>query len=89
LIKHHHGLNGKQHIAINQKIERQINAQMNFNNSWDSKNIPSTEDGGMLSDIFLLYTRVLLQAVEFPAVPYPLNPTTKKKKKKATIKISE
>jgi hypothetical protein len=51
---------------------------MNFNNSWDSKNIPSTEDGRMLSDIFFLYTRVLLQAVEFPAVPYPLNPTANK-----------
>lgn len=43
-----------------------------------AKNIPSTKDGEMLSDIFFLYTRVLLQAVEFPAVPYSLNPTTNK-----------
>lgn len=61
---------------LTKKLKSQINGQMNLNDGLDNKNVPLTANGEMLSNIFFLYTRVLLQAVEFPVVPFPLSPTT-------------
>ena len=55
---------------------------MNLNDSLNRKKIPLRANGGLLSNLFSLCTRVLPQAVKFPVVPFPLSPTTDKTKAK-------